>query len=210
MDYTAKYLKYKLKFLNLRKQIGGAVIWQREGDRPNQWVDFSAADSQFIERNHGTFQLPSMHMITKINRDTGFQQGKVRKRAIRRIIIEGKTLAQKLLETVRNFPAIWTYRNHDTFRNDLVSLFSKNAQIINEIWGQPDSFETIPRANDELFKGIITVSNPSMTDDELLKLIERILMDQKEKSKREMREFEEYKRQKEKEDRKFEGFLLNV
>jgi hypothetical protein len=32
MDYYLKYKKYKLKFLNLRKQIGGVIIWEYQLD----------------------------------------------------------------------------------------------------------------------------------------------------------------------------------
>jgi hypothetical protein len=221
MDYYSKYQKYKMKFLNLRKQIGGAVIWQYQIS-PDNWKDYNTADSLFIEKNDGTFQLlPSKYMITKINKYEGYQQGMYNRRKIRRIktetsllarqiieskIIESKILAQKLLETIQNFPVMLTY-SEQNFDFDLVRLFSENKERINEIWGQPDSFETEPRNKSSLFREIKNggIRLRGMNHIALLAFIQGIIDKRVIDTEQEKREREEASSKKEEEDKKWEG-----
>ncbi len=204
MDYYSKYKKYKLKFLNLRKQIGGAVIWQCEIS-PGNWINYNHADSQIIENGHGTFQLPNERRITKTSPSEGVQIGLKNKRAIRRIIIEDKTVAQKLLETVRAFPVIFTYRGSSDFRTNLSTIFGANAPRINHIWGMPDSFETVPRGKSDLFQEIITNTDPGMTDEALLKFIEGMLKRIEDEGKAEVAADLARQREEEEERKKFKG-----
>jgi hypothetical protein len=204
MDYYSKYQKYKLKFLNLRKQIGGTVIWQCKINE-NTWADYSHEDSQTIERNHGKIQLPSGYEIHKaqgahVGTQHGFNKrtGVASERPIRRIQIDD-TVAQKLLKTLRAFPVIFTYRvSRDDLRRHLSTLFTDNRERINSIWGLPDSFETLPRSYDEKFLEIINRTTFTMTDEELLKFIEDMLKRISDEGRAEMAGI--YKAQKEEED----------
>ena len=75
MDYYSKYQKYKLKFLNLRKQIGGKVGWQKENEASGKWEYYTPEESQIIEEHSiGEFILPSNHIINKVKEDFGYDQ----------------------------------------------------------------------------------------------------------------------------------------
>jgi hypothetical protein len=185
MDYYSKYKKYKLKFLNIRKQIGGAIIWQFEvNPGTNIWVDYSAEESQIIERNSGTFQLPSRYMINKVaNAYVGKQYGKPNavtgirsERNIRKI---PTLLATQIFHTIQRFPQILTFNTYlPTFRNTLIHIFAMNKEEMDNIWGGRNSWEMTPREHEELFRTVINeikgIFN-QMSPDKCLSFIQAIM-----------------------------------
>ena len=139
MDYYSKYQKYKLKFLNLRKQIGGKVGWQKENEASGKWEYYTPEESQFIEKHSiGKFTLPSNHIINKVKEDFGYEQyftkkNKKKSIKIRRIAHKGSfaeesSFEEKIVKTMRELPVIWTFTDPNTLHDNLISLFAKNSQ----------------------------------------------------------------------------------
>jgi hypothetical protein len=134
MNYYSKYQKYKLKFLNLRKQIGGAVIWECE-IYSNHWEYYTPEESQIIESsNVGTFKLPSKFTIIKNSSNTGFQQGLSNRRNIRRTIVNDRIMeriveASRFLNTVKRFPDILSQDSNDLdmLRGSLMTIFNNDG-----------------------------------------------------------------------------------
>ncbi len=181
MDYYSKYQKYKLKFLNLRKQIGGEVGWQKENEAYGKWEYYTPEESQIIEEHSiGKFILSSNRVINKVKKDFGYEQyftEKNKKKSIksikiRRIANKGSfadesSFEERIVKTMRELPVIWTFTDPSTLRNNLISLFAKNSQIINDIWGNPDKFEDLNYHYEMLFKEVINTTNPSDSDSDL-------------------------------------------
>ena len=167
MDYYSKYQKYKLKFLNLRKQIGGAVIWQCE-IYENTWVDYSHEDSQTIEHGSGTFRLPSGHEIHKaqgahvgtqygLNKRTGVKS----ERPIRRIQIEDE--ADKLIIMIASFPEVLQLdsSNQHTLQGQLFDIFVDSGRQARFIQLNPGEFpDAYASRNVGLYQGIIQLKKP--------------------------------------------------
>lgn len=178
MDYYLKYQKYKLKFLNLRKQIGGEVGWQKQTEPYGKWEYYTPEESQIIEEHSiGEFILPSNHIIKKVKKDFGYEQYFTKKNKksikIRRIAHKGSfaeesSFEEKIAKTMRELPVIWTFTNPNTLHYNLISLFSKNSQIINDIWGDPNFFKDLDYHYEMLFKEVINYTNPSDSDPELV------------------------------------------
>lgn len=178
MDYYSKYQKYKLKFLNLRKQIGGKVGWQKENEAYGKWEYYTPEESQIIEEHSiGKFILSSNQVINKVKEDFGYEQyftekNKKKSIKIRRIANKGSfaeesSFEEKIVKTMRELPVIWNFTDPNTLRDDLICLFAENSQIINNIWGNPNYFEEILIKHEMLFKEMINNTDPSMIDAQL-------------------------------------------
>ena len=182
MDYYSKYQKYKLKFLNLRKQIGGKVGWQKENEASGKWEYYTPEESQIIEEHSiGKFILSSNQVINKVKEDFGYEQyftekNKKKSIKIRRIANKGSfaeesSFEEKIAKTMRELPVIWNFTDPNTLHDDLICLFAENSQIINDIWGNPNFFEDLNIDYEMLFKEIIINTDPSMGDNELTGII---------------------------------------
>jgi hypothetical protein len=178
MDYYSKYQKYKLKFLNLRKQIGGEVGWQKKSEQYGNWEYYIPEESQIIEEHSiGEFILPSNHVINKVKEDFGYEQyftekNKKKSIKIRRIANKGSfaeesSFEEKIVKTMKELPVIWNFTDPNTLHDDLICLFAENSQIINDIWGNPNYFEEILIEDEMLFKEMINTTDPSMIDAQL-------------------------------------------
>ena len=207
MDYYSKYQKYKLKFLNLRKQIGGAIIWEYQLDN-GSWLPYDPEESYFIEVNHGTFQLP----ITKfmVNKDLGYQQGKVNRRPIRRSEvnetemnrIKSEFIAKKTIEILRSFPQILRLDpNMDIriFEARCMEAFASNERTFKNT-------TTVPRdqyasQHCELYRDIIRRGTP-LTIPAITALIE----ERNRRAAEERRAEEAARRSRKEEDKKFKDF----
>ena len=224
MDYYSKYKKYKLKFLNLRNQIGGAVIWQyqiRPGamvaeDDPANWAYYTSEESQIIEQHGvGTFYLPSEFSITKINRDMGYQQGMFNKRNIKRREVNDITMvrindAHKFLKTIKRFPRILEQdqNNLDRLRSNLMDIFNTNGEVFMSLgWEWADAHTSKYTV---LYQAIIRLRKPleQINHGDILTLMNRIFpMQTEQKIKARAAEGRE-RREKEEDDDKFMGDSL--
>jgi hypothetical protein len=220
MDYYSKYKKYKLKFLNLRNQIGGAVIWQYQlrpgamaGDDPANWAYYTSEESQIIEEHgNGTFFLPSGFSITKINRDMGFQQGMFNKRNIKRREVNDMTMvrindAYRFLKTIKMFPRILEQdpNNLNRLRSNLMDIFQTNGEVFMSLgWDFPDAHTSYYIV---LYQEIIRLRKPleEINHGDILTLMNRIFPIQTQQQIKE-REAEDRER-KEREEREKDKFM---
>lgn len=207
MDYYSKYKKYKLKFLNLRKQIGGAIIWEFQLDN-GSWLPYDPEESYFIEVNNGTFQLP----ITKfmVNKDSKYQQGKVNRRPIRRREVNETEInrikleftAKKTIEILRSFPQILRLDPNMDIRildARCMEAFASNERAFKNITTEPrDQYAS---QHSELYRDIIRHSTP-LTISAITALIE----ERHRRAAEERREEEAARRLREEEDKKFKDF----
>ena len=166
MDYYSKYQKYKLKFLNLRKQIGGVIIWEYQLDN-GSWQPYDPEESHFIEVNHGTFQLPINKFM--INKDLGYQQGKANRRPIRRrdinenemLRITNEFKVKKTIQILQSFPLILQLDpNLDSriFDDRCAGFFMANDRAFRRITSEfPDAYAA---QHGDLYREIIRSRTP--------------------------------------------------
>lgn len=181
MDYYSKYLKYKLKYKNLLKQIGGATIWEYQLD-DRSWRPYDPEEIWFIEHHEGTFRLPISGFV--VNKNEFYQQGKVNRRAIRRREInddefrriETEAEVRKTIAILQAFPQISQILRlnagmapHD-FRGELHRIINSNDSAFRRITAAfPDEYCS---QNSDLFMEIVRNRIPS-TQDAIRSLLER-------------------------------------
>jgi hypothetical protein len=127
MDYSAKYLKYKLKYKQQKNQLGGEQVYQYEdGWNPEfktytKWTDYSPVDSQAIILHTVPGEL-ILSNGSRIDKERMIQIGRVNTRRIR---IKPEDQVNNLLNMVKSFPEVLSLVTSDqhTLQAGLFELF---------------------------------------------------------------------------------------
>jgi hypothetical protein len=171
MDYYSKYLKYKLKYKNLHKQIGGAFIWQYQLNE-DTWQSYDPEESYFIEHHQGTFHLPISKFV--VNKEEFYQQGKANRRTIRRIHINDNEMrrfeeeyrVRKTIAILQAFPQILRLDANQpthTFENSCTGFFNANLYAFGRITTETPAAYAVQ--NSDLYAEIIRSGTPLTTPD---------------------------------------------
>jgi hypothetical protein len=191
MDYYSKYLKYKLKYKNLHKQIGGAIIWEYQSD-DGAWHPYDLEEIWFIERHEGTFQLPISKFV--VNKIELYQQGKRNRRTIRRREINNNEMrrlntesqVRKTIAILQAFPQILRLdANMDSrlFENECMGIFRTNEHAFRRITAQP--LDQYAAQHSDLYREIIR-SRTQLNINDMTRLFEerRVRVEEERRSQR--------------------------
>jgi hypothetical protein len=158
MDYYSKYKKYKLKYLQIKKQLGGAFTYQYEDgwdavqNRYTRWADFNSTDSGLIRTHQGPGIL-TLSSGLQINKSNMTQTGRNRVRRIRIKPVDDE--ANRILGMLRQYPSIlnldpsnrnFQYNLFDIFANDMINFMNISQGV------PPDAYANL---NLELYRAII-------------------------------------------------------
>lgn len=163
MDYYSKYKKYKQKYLQIKNQIGGAIIYQYEDGwdasqgRYTTWTDYSSTDSRLI-RTHQGQNILTLSSGIQINKTTMTQSGRNRVRRIRIKPVDDE--ANRILDMLRQYPSILNLNaNDEHFQYNLFRIFTGDLpNFMNISQGlTPDAYANI---NVNLYRAIIQLGIP--------------------------------------------------
>lgn len=163
MDYYSKYKKYKLKYLQIKNQLGGAITyqyednWSQEFGRYMTWTDYTSTDSRLIRQHQGTGVL-TLSSGLQINKTNMTQFGRYRVRRIRIKPVDDE--ANLILGMLRQYPQILNLdSNHRYFQANLVGIFAGDMNNFMHI-SQGEAPDAYANRNVSLFKAIIELRLP--------------------------------------------------
>jgi hypothetical protein len=165
MDYSAKYLKYKLKYKQQKNQLGGEQVYQYEdGWNPEfrtytKWTDYSPVDSQAIIRHTGPGEL-LLSNGSRIDKERMIQFGRVNTRRIR---IKPEDEANNLFNMVQSFPEVLGLdaSNQHTLQGQLFETFVDPGRQARFIQLNPADYpDAYAYRNVGLYQGIIRLGKP--------------------------------------------------
>ena len=163
MDYYSKYKKYKLKYLQIKKQLGGAFTYQYEDgwdpvqNRYTRWTDFNSTDSRLIRTHQGS-DILILSSGLQINKSNMTQIGRNRVRRIRIKPVDDE--ANRILGMLRQYPSILNLNaNDEHFQYNLFTIFAGDLpNFMNISQGlTPDAYANI---NVNLYRAIIQLGIP--------------------------------------------------
>lgn len=177
MDYYSKYKKYKLKYLQIKKQLGGAFTYQYEDgwdpvqNRYTRWTDFNPTDSRLIRTHQGSGIL-TLSSGLQINKSTMTQIGRNRVRRIRIKPVDDE--ANRILGMLRQYPSVLNLDpSNRNFQNNLFDIFANDMiNFMNISQGvTPDAYAYL---NLELYRAIIQLGIPlqNLTVNDIIGIIQ--------------------------------------
>lgn len=183
MDYSSKYLKYKLKYKQQKNQLGGTYTYQYEdGWSPEfktytKWTDYTPEESRLIREYQGQGELALPTTGVRINKLMMLQIGRFNTRRIR--IKPEDDQANRLLNMLRNFPQILTltkYQNDEhALQGQLFEIFVNNQDLFSQL--NPADFpDAYASRYVKIYQAIIRLGKPLelITIDDITSLIRQL------------------------------------
>jgi hypothetical protein len=180
MDYYSKYLKYKLKYKQECKQLGGTHTYQYEdGWSPEfktytKWTDYTPEESRLIREYQGQDELILKTTGVRINKSTMLQIGRSNTRRIRVKPIDDQ--ANRLLNMLRHFSQILSKNPNDesVLQGELFEIFVNPNNLDLFIQLNPSDYpDAYASRNVKYFQKIILLnkSREMITLDDIKRII---------------------------------------